>query len=955
MFNPMISIVKKPTLMSILTKILNSKTGAILILLLVLIASCSPWSSETRQALKMAGDNRAELEKVLEYYHKVNPDPLKLKAAEYLISNMLYQYSRFGAGVDSLNESYKYVYGIYIKDRNSVLMSDSVYGKRTARIDVEFDLKRISSNYLITQIESAFETYNRHEWSKMYPFEIFCEYILPYKIGHSDTAYWRSFAYEKYGPLLDYAAFKGSTSHYEAEKYGKIDLLIVKVEGASGNATRKLGKDSLQMFELDFHTNSKGYQLFNIHYINGHSTGATIRVMVDDLIIGDFIFPSTGKWHKVDKDVPPVDFTALLDAGKHTLKMIALDKSILLDFIYLPEYIFMKFPESVITEGTYFFSNSFGRITIAEDSLINENNISIYPDPLKEWPIKIVAKDDNLYQLLFEDSGLVKAIDAFPFGESEWLITYNDHGFQNQLWSFIPLESGGYQIRNKETGRILAFSEKDSILVQLPVELMRDEFAWHLKKAGLQDGNDKGDSFDLSIRAAQKISEITNRFHWSGSYVEIGPVDLTKVLEYTYGSCVEETNFQTMVLRSMGVACAVDFVFNYPERNAGHSWSVVFDLEGNAVQNNCHNPVGAGTWVDVFAKGKVYRNTNAINRNSLLFKNKGKEPIPGQFMNPYFIDVTKEYCQVRDFEVSIAADKQTGNIFAYLMVFNNDRWVVTAWGETTRRGTAEFKDVEPRGMYLPAFYVNGSFKALNDPFYFDSIGNINHIEVSKGVMQDITLKRKFPNRQVDESYHKLIIGGKFQGANRADFSDAVTIGTITQDMTEPVFHRINVDLKETFKYLRYIGPDGGRCNINEMVFFDAEGDIIKGKIIGTEGSFENSGKTKEMVFDGDVLTYFDAPDLSGNWVGLHLPHPTSVSKILFVTRNDGNMVEKGDEYELAYWGDQDWVSMGKQIAATDSLIYKDVPMGGLYWLQNHTKGWEERIFTLDSLYHQVWW
>ena len=945
----------KMQMMKQFNSIYKCKVIALSFLLLVVLVSCSPWSSETRQALKMAGENRAELEKVLQYYHKENPDPLKLKAAEYLISNMAYQYSKFGPGVDSLNESYKYVYGIFIKDRNSVLMSDSMTQKRQGKIEAEFDLKRLSANYLINQIESAFDTYHRFEWSQQYPFEIFCEYLLPYKIGHADTTYWRGSAYDKYAPLLDYSAFKGAHSHYEAEMYGEIDSLIVQVNGASGNATRKLGVDDLHKFELEFHTQSKGYQLFNIHYLNGHSTGAKIRIMIDNLTIGDFVFPGTGKWDKVDKDVRPMEFTAQLDSGKHTLQLMALDKSILLDYIYVPEYIYMKFPESIITEGKYYLSNSFGKLTIAADSLINENNIHIYPAPFKEWPISIVAKDDNLYQLLFEDSGLVKAIDAFPFGESEWLIIYNNHGYQNQLWSFIPMKKGGYQIRNKETGRILAFSKKDSILVQLPVDQMCDEFVWHIKKVEEQDDNNKGGSPDISIRAAQKISEITNRFHWSGSYVEIGPIDPSLILAHSYGSCVEETTFQTMVLRSLGVACAVDFVFNYPERNAGHSWSVVFDLEGKTVQNNCHNPVGAGTWVDVFAKGKVYRNTNSINRNSLLFKSKGKEPIPPQFMNPYFIDVTKEYCQVKDIEVSIAADKQTDNQYAYLMVFNNRRWVVTAWGEKTKRKTVKFTDVEPRGMYLCAYYVNGAFKALNAPFSFDSIGNIQPVKTSKDNLQDLVLKRKFPNLQVDESYHSRIVGGQFQGANNADFSDAVTFGTITQDMTEPIFHIINVDLKKIFKYLRYIGPDGGRCNINEINFFDANGENIQGEIIGTNGSFENSGKTKEMVFDGDVLTYFDGPDLSGNWVGLKLKQAKAIRKIRFATRNDGNMVEVGDEYELNYWDDSDWVSMGRQTAISDSLTFKDVPMNGLYHLHNHTKGWEERIFTLDSAGQQIWW
>ena len=926
-----------------------------IVILIGLLYSCNPWSSETNRALELAGDNRAELEKVLRYYHEIDPDPLKLKAAEYLISNMVYQYSQFGPGVDSLDESYQYVYGIYREDRNSAFLSDSLKQKRAAKIDAEYDLRRLSSQYLIGQIESAFDTYNRYEWCKWYPFEIFCEYILPYKIGHSDTVSWRSYAREKYGSLLDYSAFEAPDSYYEAEHFASADFLKVKVEGASGHYIHKLEKDGSITFEMDFHTKWKGYQLFNVHYLNGNTNAANVRIMVDNLVVGDFVFPATGSWEDVDKNVPPVDLTVMLDSGHHKLQMIALDKDVFLDFIYMPEYIYMKFPNSVIPEGRYYLTNTFGRVTVRGDSLVNETTINVHPNPSDDWPVNVIAKDGNLYQLVFEqESGLKKAIDAFPFGDSDWVLVYNDHGYANQQWAFVPMEDGGYQIRNKETGKILAYRESDSTLIQLPVELMRDDYVWHLEKVKDQSG-EKKDSIDISVRAAQKISEITNRFHWSGSYIGIGPVNPIAVLDYAYGSCVEETNFQTMLLRSMGVACAVDFVFNYPERDAGHSWSVIFDLKGNTIQNNCHNPVGAGTWVDVFAKGKVYRRTNTINRKSLFLLNNGKEPIPEQFQNPYFKDVTREYCQVQDVEVSISPGDPAGNKYGYLMVFNNDRWVPTCWGEKTKNNTVQFKDVEPRGMYLPAFYVNGAFEALNEPFYFDSLGNTHHVKFSKNDVQELALKRKFPNRQVDESYHKLIIGGKFQGANRADFSDATTIGIITEGMVDPVFHEIDVDSNVAFRYLRYLGPDEGRCNINEVIFFDSKGDTVKGEIIGTEGSFENNKKTKDLVFDGDVLTYFDAPEPSGSWVGLKLTKPKAISKIRFVTRNDGNMVEIGDEYELVYWGGQDWVSMGAQTATCDSLIYKDVPKGGLYLLQNHTKGWEERIFTLDDDGKQVWW
>lgn len=66
------------------------------------------------------------------------------------------------------------------------------------------------------------------------------------------------------------------------------------------------------------------------------------------------------------------------------------------------------------------------------------------------------------------------------------------------------------------------------------------------------------------------------------------------------------------------------------------------------------------------------------------------------------------------------------------------------------------------------------------------------------------------------------------------------------------------------------------------------------------------------------------------------------------------MVEIGDQYELMVWDNTDWRSLGRVQATSDSLIFK-APQGALFWLQNHTKGWEERIFTLDEQGRQVWW
>ena len=68
---------------------------------------------------------------------------------------------------------------------------------------------------------------------------------------------------------------------------------------------------------------------------------------------------------------------------------------------------------------------------------------------------------------------------------------------------------------------------------------------------------------------------------------------------------------------------------------------------------------------------------------------------------------------------------------------------------------------------------------------------------------------------------------------------------------------------------------------------------------------------------------------------------------------DSNNIRVGDVYELRYWQDG-WQSLSRMRAASDTLVYRDVPVGALLWLHNHSGGREERIFTYEDG-KQVWW
>jgi hypothetical protein len=67
----------------------------------------------------------------------------------------------------------------------------------------------------------------------------------------------------------------------------------------------------------------------------------------------------------------------------------------------------------------------------------------------------------------------------------------------------------------------------------------------------------------------------------------------------------------------------------------------------------------------------------------------------------------------------------------------------------------------------------------------------------------------------------------------------------------------------------------------------------------------------------------------------------------------GNYIIPGFHYELYYW-DKDWISLGKQLATTNYLIYDHVPANALLFIRNLDAGFQERIFTYENG-QQIWW
>ncbi len=73
------------------------------------------------------------------------------------------------------------------------------------------------------------------------------------------------------------------------------------------------------------------------------------------------------------------------------------------------------------------------------------------------------------------------------------------------------------------------------------------------------------------------------------------------------------------------------------------------------------------------------------------------------------------------------------------------------------------------------------------------------------------------------TFASRMTGGVFQGANAADFSGAVTLHTVSGTPTEGTLASQSVSNGTAFRYVRYLSPANGWCNIAEVAFFGPGG------------------------------------------------------------------------------------------------------------------------------------
>lgn len=174
-------------------------------LLVILFFFCCCTKSDLEKSLDLAGENRAELEKVLEHYKNDTEDSLKLLAAKYLIENMDAHYSCQSVELDRYYVKLDSIFRLNSPDTPLTPRQDSLLKALTYPAQGTFaivpDIKTISAKFLINNIESAFEAW-KSPFARKLNFGEFCEYLLPYRAGHEKIVGWRSLYKATFSPFL---------------------------------------------------------------------------------------------------------------------------------------------------------------------------------------------------------------------------------------------------------------------------------------------------------------------------------------------------------------------------------------------------------------------------------------------------------------------------------------------------------------------------------------------------------------------------------------------------------------------------------------------------------------------------------------------------------------------------------------------------------------------------------
>lgn len=415
-------------------------------------------------------------------------------------------------------------------------------------------------------------------------------------------------------------------------------------------------------------------------------------------------------------------------------------------------------------------------------------------------------------------------------------------------------------------------------------------------------------------------------------YPDLGAMFL---LENRAGYCRDACDIASYVMRALGIPVAMDNYVISPCYRLRHFWSALIDTTGKAIPFNYPDKKKVSrTEYDSRRRGKVYRACFGVQSEKIegLYQDKD---VPVLFRNPFMRDVTEEYFPEN--EVGFEVSEQDAK-YAYLSIYNEQKYIPIDIA-VVKKGNAQFRNVEDSLVYYPAVKRGDVMVPAGYPFLLKN-GEQAYFVPDANTRTEVRLQRKYPLLQ---TFFKTVVGVKIEGANRKDFKDAELLYEV-KEMPEINYNSVMLGNMDSYRYIRYQAPEQRFLEAAEIMLYEGE-ERLRPIDMYVENSSDSIYERKLWdMFDNDWVSYYISREKGARAV-FDLGYRKSISRIVYMPRNDDNYVHPGDVYELYYHdGIEDWKFIERRQADTTFITFSNVPAGAMLWLRDITRGQEERAF-----------
>lgn len=892
-----------------------------------------------------------ELDKVIKHYKKEKNEE-KLAAARFLIDNMDGTYSYFGELYEEYREIYNSLGKVPKSERDEKLNVALNSLSKGRDFEAKLDSEYITAEFLIKHIDFSYKVWKSSKWNHDVNFENFCEYILPYKHSHEGLSDYMETCNKIYSSFLESISFNGGIRHSATEQDHNSDA-VISTRNGKGNLI-KLTPNGRTLKFNKIESKTKGEKTLLVQYSNIKHWNSLQIIINNSDTVNAKLKPQNTLSHTPNL---PLKIPVQLNRGNNTIELLAKQDTCAIEYIDIvpfEKYYCDDKNYEIIDGANYIILNAASNKCLDfENENVNTRKLRCsnrYQGKVTQH-FNIQNVDYGFFN--FNPCDLTDKLNSIEIAdasdpENKSIICNEYSLLSKQLWAIIPVGDGQYKILNKMNGECLEVSPGNNLVIRSEYANSKSQH-WVFKRVDNQINFDSTYhvSQNSALEATRRIAEELD-FDWQNISLELPEMPALDILQTKIGNCHGESQFQLYILRSLGIPAVLDFFPLGAASTVGHEFNSIIDKDGHAIYCQVNMTPGTGNLESPMSK--VYRLNFSINPSSLAVTKEKNERIPALFEDSHLVDVTSEYLPTTNVDIDLFKSNDESYKHAYLCI-NNNKWMPISWSNISDN-KCSFEDIGLDMLYVPALYTKaGKIRGAGYPFIIDEEGRVKKIIVNHDTMQTLILKRKFlwgggwSDNRMNE--------GQFQGANNSDFSDAVTLYTFKGN-TEPVFYNLAVNSNKKYMYVRYCGADGTNSTLSELMFLDQNGREISGTPIGTPGSFMDAGNTFEKAFDKDILTFYEGAKPNGTWIGMEFEKPEIIETIRFIPRNDGNCIEIGDHYELEYWDNQEWKSLGQQTAKSDSLVFGNCPKDAIYILHNHSKGKEERVFTYENG-KQIFW